>query len=149
MRTRSLLLMLMVVLIGAFAVLNWPLFVVPASLNLLFTTIEAPLGLVMLGTLVVALLVFAVYMVVWQGSFLLESHRHAKELKDQRALADQAEASRFTELRTLLLAETARLTAHVDGVRLALHGDIRDHANSLAASLAEFDDRMGRAPRPD
>lgn len=148
MRLRTVLLVLMLLLIVAFAAVNWPLFIVPASLNLLFTTVDAPLGLTLLALLVGVVLVFAVYMVMWQGSYLLESRRHAKELKEQRLLADQAEASRFTELRGVLLAETARLQQQLDALQQSLRSDIREHSNALAASLGEIDDRYGRSLPP-
>jgi hypothetical protein len=47
-------------------------------------------------------------------------------LETQRQLADQAEVSRFTELRTLLQARLDQLE------------------NSLAASIGELADRLGR-----
>ena len=148
MRLRSLLLFLMLLLIAAFVVVNWPLFIVPASLNLLFTTVDAPLGLVMLALMVAVVVVFALYMVLWQGGFLLASRRHAKELKEQRLLADQAESSRFTELRGVLLAETGRLNERIDGLQQSLRVEIRDQGNALAASLGEIDDRYGRSLAP-
>ena len=82
------------------------------------------------------------------NSYLLESRRHAKELKEQRLLADQAEASRFTELRGVLLAETARLQQQLDALQQSLRSDIREHSNALAASLGEIDDRYGRSLPP-
>ncbi len=148
MRIRTLLLVSMIVLIGAFAVINWPLFMVPATLNLLVTTVEAPLGLVLLAILVVVVLVFSTYMALWQGSYLLESRRHSQEMKEQRLLADQAEASRVAELRSLLMAETSRLNERLAQVQQALQSDIRDNGNSIAAHIAEFDDRLSRNAAP-
>ena len=45
------------------------------------------------------------YVLSLQGSVLLETRRHTKELQAQRELADKAEASRFTELGTAMRAE--------------------------------------------
>lgn len=88
----------------------------------------------------------AVYMALWQGTILAESRRHAKELQAQRELAEQAEASRFTDLRTTLLAETARLAEHITAANEVLRTEIRDNANSLAATLGEMDDRLRHTP---
>jgi hypothetical protein len=61
-----------------------------------------------------------------QTSVIFEWRRHAKELQTQRELADQAEASRFTELRT-----------HVD-TRLT------ELESSLSAQLGEMRERLDR-----
>lgn len=142
MRTRTLLLFLIIVLIAGFAVINWSTFTASTTLSLGVTTFEAPLGLVMLGLIVVLTLTFAVYMAVWQGSVLLETRRHTKELQAQRALADQAEASRFTELRGVLLAEFAKLAEHVSASQSAMQAEMRENTNSLAAMLGEIEDRL-------
>ena len=49
-----------------------------------------------------------------QGTVLMETRRHAKELTAQRELADKAEASRFTDLRAHLDKEVARLSEVID-----------------------------------
>jgi uncharacterized protein HemX len=146
MPLRTLLLLLFMALVAGFAALNWTAFTTPVPLSLGVTSIQAPLGLLMLGLLAVLALGFLGYVVVYQGRLLLEQRRHTKELQAQRLLADQAEASRFTELRALLQSEVVRLEG-------ALRGEIRDSANSLAAMLAELDDRFtggfgGRPPIP-
>ena len=149
MRTRTTLLLVVIVLIVAFAAINWGAFTSPTTLNLGFTTLEAPLGVVMLGLLAIVTLAFAVYMALWQGAILLETRRHAKELQSQRALADQAEASRFTELRGTLQAEFVRLNERIAASQAAVGVEIRDSANSLAAMIGEIDDRMKRRGRDD
>ncbi len=141
MRIRTLLVLLVIALIAGFAALNWPAFTTPSPLNLGLSTVEAPLGLAMLGLIVFITLAFAVYVAVWQASILMETRRHAKELQAQRTLADQAEASRFTELRAVLHAELERLEQRIDAAQESLRADIRDGTNSLAAMLGEIDDR--------
>jgi hypothetical protein len=135
MPLRTLLLLLFIALVAGFAALNWGAFSAPVPLSMGLTTVEAPLGLLMLGLVVLVALAFLGYVALFQGRLLLESRRHAKELQAQRQLADQAEASRFTELRTLLQAEVLRLEG-------ALRGEVRDSANSLAAMIAELDERI-------
>jgi uncharacterized integral membrane protein len=141
MRTRTLLLALILALVVAFTILNWTTINASTTLSLGVTTVEAPLGLTMLGLLIVITLVFAAYMAMWQASILMDSRRHAKELQTQRVLADQAEASRFTELRALLTAEVDKLSERMAASETALHKDIRESTNSLSAMLAEADDR--------
>jgi uncharacterized integral membrane protein len=141
MRIRTLLVLLVIALIAGFAAINWPAFTTPTTLSLGMSTIEAPLGLAMLGLVVFITLAFAIYVAVWQASILMETRRHAKELQAQRALADQAEASRFTELRGVLHAEMDQLEQRIAATQESLRTEIRESANSLAAMLGEIDDR--------
>ncbi len=144
MRLRTLLLIVATLLVALFVTINWSAFNVPTTLNLLVATIEAPVGLVMLGVLILAALAFLAYMAVWQSTTLLESRRQSKELHEQRLLADQAEASRFTELRGVIQAEVERLAAQLTATQSAVQTEVREQANSLAATIAEIDDRLRR-----
>jgi uncharacterized integral membrane protein len=121
MPLRTLLLLLIVAAIVVFVAVNWTAFTTPTSLSLVFGTVEAPLGLVMLAITGALALVFLAYAFWLQAGVLRESRRMARELAAQRELAQAAEASRLTELR-----------AHIDQA-----------VNGLAAQIAELDDRLG------
>lgn len=54
---------------------------------------------------------FLVYIELQQAGVILEARRYAKELKARRELADKAEASRFTELRTFIEGELRKIEA--------------------------------------
>jgi uncharacterized integral membrane protein len=149
MRMRTLFLALVLLSAAVFVAVNWSAFTAPTRLSLLVTAVEAPVGLVMLGVVVLVVLAFGAYLVVWQSSILLESRRQTKELQVQRTLADQAEASRFTELRVIVHDELERLADRMTQALDALRAEIRDHANSLAATIGELDDRMQRQQRGD
>jgi uncharacterized integral membrane protein len=108
MSLRSLLFVLVFGGLAAFVLVNWGVLNAPTTLSLAFAEVQAPLGVVMLGFIVAVTVLFLGYIVYLQMSGLLETRRHGKELQTQRQLADQAEASRFTELRGFLEAEFAR-----------------------------------------
>ncbi len=144
MRARTVLALLLIALIVIFVILNWVPITTLLTLSLGYTQIEAPLGLVMLGLLGVLALIFAAYMAFWQGSVLVETRRHTKEMQAQRALADQAEASRFTELRAAMQAEFATLADRLDKAQAALRTEMRESTNSLAATIGEIEDRLTR-----
>ncbi len=143
MRVRTLLVIVATLLLAAFVALNMSAFATPASLNLLVTTVEAPPALIMLVLLALGALVGAVYMALWQAQILVESRRHAKELHSQRQLADQAEASRFTELRAAMAEQSDRLAERIASSQELLRTELREQANSLAAMLGELGDRSG------
>ena len=144
MRVRSVLTLIAFGLFAVFTTLNWQVFNTPTRLDLLVGVAEAPLGLVMLGVLAFVVLGFALQMVLWQGSILRETRRHERELHEQRLLADQAEASRFSELRTALREEMAQVERRLDEMQGGLRGDLQEHANSLASMIGEMDDRLRR-----
>src|SRR5437762_11769432 len=105
MRLRSILLLVVVGVIALFAALNWKAFTAPTTLRLGFGTMEAPLGLIMLGVTVLLTLLFLVFVIYLQASVLIEGRRHARELGAQRELAEQSEASRYSQLRQFIEAE--------------------------------------------
>jgi len=141
MRLRLLVVLVLLALLAIFVAFNWSVFVAPTQLNLGLLSFDAPLGLAMLGLTVTLSLVFIVYMAVWQSKILVDARHQAKELQLQRTLADQAEASRFIELRTVMLAEFEQMAERLKQSQDALRLEMRDNVNSLAAMLGEIDDR--------
>jgi uncharacterized protein HemX len=118
-------------LAALFVVLNWRVFAAPAKLNLLLTSAEIPVGVMMLLLFALALLVLWIIVGRWQGTLLTEFRRQAQELQAQRLLAENAEASRFTELGALIREEIARLRS-----------ELQDTEHSIAATLGEMDERL-------
>lgn len=157
MKLHAWLLLIVLAAIAAFSVLNWSTFISPTDLSLGFTSVHMPLGLVMLGMLLLIVMLCLMFAVYIQGKALLESHQHAKALKAQRELADQAEASRFTELRNYLesqlRAQEAKnselktdILARIEQQENHLRTAIEEAGNTLAAYIGEMDDRLGKKP---
>jgi len=153
MKARTLLLLILLGAIAAFAALNWSTFTAATTLSLGVAVIQAPLGLIMLAALVLLTVLFLAYVVYLQTSVLLEARNHAKELKTNRELADQAEASRFTELRNFLeqgLKQRASLDTESRTIVLGrldqLERDVRlsieQSGNTLSAYIGELEDRL-------
>ena len=156
MYLRTLLIVIVLGVIAVFAYLNWHVVVLPASLSLGFATVEAPLGLILLAVTATLTVLFLIYLVYLQSAALIESRRYARELQSQREIADNAEASRLKELRGFLelelqqrdnlAAETKVLIlARLNEIERDLRATIEQSANSLAASIGEFEDRFERS----
>ena len=156
MYLRTLLILFVLGTLILFAAINWTAFVSPFKLSVVFTTLEAPLGLVLLGIVGLLTLLFLIYIVFLQSSSLLESRRQARELQNQREVAEQAEASRFSQLRSYLEAELqalarqndhdqAALLAKLDVLERGLRSTVEQSVNSLAAYLGEIDDKLEKA----
>lgn len=155
MSVRIVLLLLVFAALAVFTAVNWSAFTAPTSLSLLVTTVEAPLGLIMLFLTILLTVLFIAYAVYLQTTVLLESRQHTRELKAQRELADQAEASRFTALRNYLESELMQLRAdsnqtrtevlaRLEGTERELRASLEQTGNSLAAYLGEIEERMGQ-----
>ncbi|HZP89253.1 MAG TPA: LapA family protein [Burkholderiales bacterium] len=158
MSLRSILIVVVLVLLVAFAAVNWTAFNTPMHLSLLVATIEAPLGLIMLFVTALLALLFLFYIVYLQTSVLLDARRNAKELQSQRELADRAEASRFTDLRNYLEQELNALrvanqatgdaiAARVELAERTLRDELEQTANSLSAYIGELEDRLEHGQR--
>ncbi len=141
--------------IAALAALNWETFNAPTALWLGVTTVEAPLGLVMLGLTALLAIFFIAVIIYLQSSALLESRRPTKELQIHRERADQAEASRFIALRQFVELEMQsigkqnlelrgvlldRLDRFDTGIAVA----IEQSGNTVAAHIGELEDRLER-----
>jgi uncharacterized integral membrane protein len=149
MSFRSLLVLIVVGLLAIFAMANWGTFVTPTHLSLVVTGVEAPLGLVMLGFTAVLAAVLLAYALKVQVNALSDSRRQSEELRRQRELADEAEASRFTELRQYLERELQALKQAQQESEGRLREELVSSTNTLSACIGEVDERLERAsPTP-
>ena len=144
MRFRTMLAIVISIALAAFFILNWRVFTAPATLSFLVISVDAPIGLVMLALFALGVLVLSSYLGVWQGTLLMEFRRQTKELQAQRSLAENAEASRFTELGTLIRDEIANSNKRMETALEGLRSELRETENSIAATLGEMDDRYQR-----
>lgn len=155
LRAFALILTLAFSLLLLLVTLNWTTFSVPTSLNLGLTQVWAPPAVVTLVFTGVISALFIVYIVLQQAGVILEERRFAKEGKAQRELAEKAEASRFTELRTLLDGELGRIEAQgaastrelaerMTQSDRALQAGLAEATRSTAASLGEIEDKLDR-----
>lgn len=146
MNFRTLCIALIVALIAVLAAFNWTALSTPSAVSLGVAEIQAPLGVLMLA-LTILLSVFSLAYVLWlQGSVLLEARRHAKEMQAQRDLADKAEASRFTELRSVLEALHAKdkeaLMERLDALEVHLVQRAQESDNSTAAYVGQLEQQV-------
>ena len=146
MNLRTLFLLLIVAAIAALAVLNWGELTAPSLMSLGVVSIEAPLGLIMLGLTALLGVFFIAYVLSLQGSVLLDTRRHSKEMTAQRELADKAEASRFTELRAFLETQhqqvQSQLIARLDTLEAHLAARAQESDNSTAAYVGQLEQQL-------
>ena len=155
MRAKTIFLVLSIFVVAAFVALNVDEFTRTSVLSLGFTSVQVPLGLVMLALLAAAAVIFLGVMIYMQSSNLLETRNYARELSTQRELADKAEASRFTELRHYLEAQTAAqqrreqaaeqvLSERFAAQNRVLMARLEQSDNTLAAYMGQLEDQIER-----
>ena len=146
MRLRSLVLLLVVLAIAALAFLNWPALAEPSLVSLGVVSVQAPLGLIMLALTALMGIIGVAYVLSLQGSVLMETRRHTKELQAQRELADKAEASRFTELRAFLDAQHQQahqaLLARMDQLEARMAALAQESDNTTAAYVGQLEQQL-------
>ncbi len=159
MKLQTLVIILILALVAAFAGLNWNTFVAPTELSLGLASVRVPLGLLMLGLLAALTALFLAFAVNLQARARKEAHLHARRLRAAQKLAEDAESSRYTKLRDFLGLELAKQTSLTGETRTALLGRIarleRDlttlteqAGNTLAAYIGEVEDRLERSQTP-
>ena len=146
MNFRSLLLTLTAAAIAAIAVLNWNTLATSVPVSLGVVTVDAPLGIVMLA-LTALLAAFALAYVLWlQGSVLIETRRHGTEMQVQRELADKAEASRFTEMKIFLQAQSQQthsaLMERIETLESRVLARANESDNSTAAYWGQLENQL-------
>jgi hypothetical protein len=158
MRSRAVLLIVAILLVAAFAALNWPEFLRTQPLLLGPVMMDAPLGLIMLCLLGLTLIAFLTSTIAMSTRSLMDYRDQQKSLEAQRLLADKAEASRFTELRTYMdtqlrelrqrdaIAATELEKAMV-GSQRELRTQLEQMNRMLASRLTEMEGRMGLPAR--
>jgi len=155
MKISTLFLLMVLGATAAFAAFNWSTFMAPTTLYLGVAEVQAPLGLIMLGLVAFLTLFFLVYVVYLQTAVLFDARRNAKELHANRELAEQAEASRFTELRVFFDMEMekqaklseeskAAVLARIETLDRDFRAAIEQSENTLSAYIGELEDRLER-----
>lgn len=157
MRGRNVFLLVLIALMVVFAWRNWAVFSEEKTLSLIFTQVTAPFGIVMLSIMAVLVAVYFMYTVGLETAALLEVKRYARELLAARKLADEAEASRFSELKKWLEGELSAIKAQnpvglearlqeiverIDRAEQELREDIEKAGNTLAAYIGELEDQI-------
>jgi sensor histidine kinase YesM len=153
MSGRTLFALLVLLLLALFAWLNWGEIARPTPLSLGLTRVEAPLGLLLVIALGVVSLLYLIFTIGLETAALLEVKRYARELLHYKKLAEDAEQSRYTELRRCLEAELKRLAeAEREEIR-ALEARVEEllekHGNTLAAYIGELEDQILRLMKPE
>lgn len=112
MRVRGIIMGIVLLLVAVFAAQNWGLLSsLPEGETTRFLWMEfsIPPGIVLLGVIVGLTILYLAFMGQVRTAALMEMRRQSKEMDSVRKLADEAEASRFEELKGYLEAQMGAL----------------------------------------
>ncbi|OZA26098.1 MAG: hypothetical protein B7X91_10770 [Hydrogenophilales bacterium 17-64-11] len=144
--------LVVLLLLAVFSLANWSVLSSPATLSFIVFDVEGPLGVILLGAMLIVVGLFILYALALRTNMLIESRHHNQELQAQRKLAETAEASRLIELRTQIEREFAdvratvrELSEQIDRNEQSVKQSLDEAANGLAALVAEADDKIDRA----
>ena len=123
------------------------------NVNLLYTEIQAPLGLILLLGPGLVILFCLVYGFVQQAALSMELRRVNKQLQQARDLAQIAEQSRFVELKNEMQKQIlelqnqsasrhSSLMAAVNGLQSAVDEHAQAAVKSLIARAGDVGDRI-------
>lgn len=148
----SIVILVVLLLLAVFSLANWSVLSSPATLSFIVFDVEGPLGVILLGAMLIVVGLFILYALALRTNMLIESRHHNQELQAQRKLAETAEASRLIELRTQIEREFAdvratvrELSEQIDRNEQSVKQSLDEAANGLAALVAEVDDKIDRA----
>ncbi len=135
MKALGIVILLLLGLLGVFTLANWSALNEPMLLSFLFFDVQGPLGVVLLGVIVVFAVLILFYGLFLKTQMLLESRQHMQALDAQRRLAEEAESSRIVQL-------SEQFELHFTRLEADLRSAIEQSANTVVAHVAQLDDRL-------
>ena len=147
MKPRTVAVLLILLLALVFAALNWNTFNQSTSLNVVVGTVEAPLGMLMLGAIAALSIVYLVLLARVEAESMLDSRRRGKELEKARKVAESSEASRIKDLKEEFERGFKELTARLDDIAdrfetESLREAIEDETDGLEDRIEEAEDEL-------
>ena len=122
MKLHTVILVLVLFVVLLFAGINWSLFARQDSINFIFFSIEAPLGVIMLGTVGVLSIIYLLFIGRLEVASMLEARRSGKALEEARELALSKEKSRITELQSALSEQIGAFGKRFDSLENKITG---------------------------
>ena len=122
MKLHTVILVLVLFLVLLFAGINWTLFARQDSINFIFFSIEAPLGVIMLGTVGVLSIIYLLFIGRLEVSSMMEARKCNRELEEARELALSKEKSRITELQNVVSGQIESLGGRFEALESRIDG---------------------------
>ena len=99
MKIRTLGMLLIVIVMAVFLIINWGTLSQVTTVNLVYTKMEAPLGIIVVAAFAAVVVLLMAYTVWQQASVMMELRAAYKEARTARQMAEDADKSRIAEIR--------------------------------------------------
>lgn len=99
MKIRTLGMLLIVIVMTVFLIINWGTLSQVTTVNLVYTEMEAPLGIIVVAAFAAVVVLLMAYTVWQQASVMMELRAAYKEARTARQMAENADKSRIAEIR--------------------------------------------------
>ena len=99
MKIRTLGMLLIVIVMAVFLIINWGTLSQVTTVNLVYTEMEAPLGIIVVAAFAAVVVLLMAYTVWHQASVMMELRAAYKEARTARQMAEDADKSRIAEIR--------------------------------------------------
>lgn len=99
MKIRTLGMLLIVIVMAVFLIINWGTLSQVTTVNLVYTEMEAPLGVIVVAAFAAVVVLLMAYTVWQQASVMMELRAAYKEARTARQMAEDADKSRIAEIR--------------------------------------------------
>lgn len=142
MKLRTLFMLLVLVLLGVFLVINWPSLSQDMTVNLVYTEIQAPLGVIVAATFGAVVVLQAFYSLWQQASVLVELRQAHKEARNARAEAAEADKNRVNELSNEMRERFTQLEALITQQQEAACKLVREKSDEQSRAVAMLSDRI-------
>ena len=135
MRSRGIFVTLIVVLLGLFTVLNWAALASPQPVNLVFFTVQAPLGFVLIVVALALCFVFLLFSLFRRAAQLRQVSGLERALEGERKLNQQKRSAELEALET-------RLGERFGGLEASFRDALSEHYGRLEAGERAQAERM-------
>lgn len=111
MKIRTLGMLLIVIVMAVFLIINWGTLSQVTTVNLVYTEMEAPLGIIVVAAFAAVVVLLMAYTVWQQASVMMELRAAYKEARTARQMAEDADKSRIAEIRADLKERMEKMEA--------------------------------------
>ncbi|WP_228025614.1 LapA family protein [Sutterella faecalis] len=142
MKLRTLGMMLILVLLAVFLIINWSALSQETTVNLVYTEITAPLGIIVVVAFAAIIALLMIYTIWQQASVVMEIRQAHKEARIARQAAEDADKSRITELGKDMRARMDQLEALMMAKTEELNKFMKERGDQQDRELALLRDQL-------
>lgn len=141
-KLRTLGMMLILVLLAVFLIINWSALSQETTVNLVYTEITAPLGIIVVVAFAAIIALLMIYTIWQQVSVVMEIRQAHKEARIARQAAEDADKSRITELGKDMRARMDQLEALMVAKTEELNKFMKERGDQQDRELALLRDQL-------